>query len=339
MNLHIQEHVLLAPLTTMQLGGEARYLIRVASVEQLIEALTWAKEQRLPWHVLSGGSNTVFLDEGFSGLVIKIEITGTDWQENGKVIVGAGELWDPFVEHCVAKNLAGVECLSGIPGMVGATPIQNVAAYGQQVSTIIEEVRTLEVATLREEFFSSAECGFGHRSSRFKYADAGKYVVTGIVFQLRPGGEPMVTYPQVREALQNNPQPTLQDLRDTVLNLRRRKSMVLDSNDPNTRSCGSFFENPLLTEISGAGEVVTFDENEQTRVPSAWLIEQAGFPKGFRRGGVGISANHNLALVNYGGTAKELLALAADIQAEVKQKFGVELKPEPIIVRSGFLPE
>lgn len=327
-----EENIALAPLTTIRLGGQAKYLAHCSSVEVLREALAWAKEKNLRWHVLGGGSNTVFLDKGFDGLVIKIELKGIEWGEDGRVNVSAGENWDPFVAECVQRDLAGVECLSGIPGSVGGTPIQNVAAYGQQVSAVIVAVRTLEVESLEEKVFQRAECDFGHRASRFKYEDAGKYIVTEVLFQLTPHGEPTVNYQQVREALQNVDRPTLHDVREAVLGLRKKKSMVLDPNDPNTRSCGSFFENPLLEEVLNAASVVTFDENGQTRVPSAWLIEQAGFPKGFRRGGVGVSANHNLALVNYGGTTKELLALASEIQVKVKEKFGVELKREPVVI-------
>ncbi|MEK7557254.1 MAG: UDP-N-acetylmuramate dehydrogenase [Patescibacteria group bacterium] len=332
MELSIQESVPLAPLTTIQLGGEAQYFVRCRSREELREALVWANENRVRVHVLGGGSNTVFRDEGFEGLVIKIELRGIDWSKDGRVKIAAGEDWDPFVVQCVQKDWAGVECMSGIPGLVGGTPIQNVAAYGQQVSTVIVEVRTLELESREEKVFQRAECKFGHRASRFKYEDAGKYIVTEVVFQLTPEGKPCLDYPQVREALEKSEEVTLADIRNTVLSLRKKKSMVLDAHDINTRSCGSFFENPLLEEISGVADVVTFDENGRTRVPSAWLIEQVGFPKGFRRGGVGISANHNLALVNYGGTARELLSFADEIVTAVRKNFGVVLKREPVVV-------
>jgi len=343
MAISIEEQVPLAALTTIRLGGAARYFVRVSSVAELQEALTWAQQQSLPIHILGGGSNTIFRDEGFGGLVIRIAIQGVSFGEEGRVEVAAGEDWDPFVAQCVERGLAGVECLSGIPGLAGATPIQNVGAYGQEVSQTISLVEALNVATLQTQTFTPGECEFQYRWSRFKGAEAGKYVITRVVFQLRPGGEPALTYQQVKEAVASS-SPTLSDVREAVLALRKKKSMVLDEADPHTCSCGSFFENLQLSSqelakleqrVRAAGitqELPTFQETGVTRVPSAWLIEQAGFPKGFRRGGAGISINHNLALVNYGGTAQELLALADEIVAAVQKKFGVKLKREPVVV-------
>ena len=356
--MQIKKNVTLAPLTTIQLGGRARYFARCSSVDELREAIEYAREHGLKVHVLSGGSNTIFQDEGFDGLVVKIDLRGIEFgpvrsrpaegtataaqgrpASNGmgdvvEAKVAAGEDWDSFVAECVKRNLAGVECMSGVPGSVGATPIQNVGAYGQQVSDVIVSIKTLEVATLRERVFQSSQCGFDYRSSRFKYEDAGKYIVTGVTYQLHLGGDPCVEYDKVREAVVSlvttSGVVTLGDVRDAVLGLRKKKSMVIDERDPNSRSCGSFFENMLVEDVPDSIGMPTFDENGRTRVSSAWLIEKAGFEKGYQQGGVGISPNHNLALVNYGGTTKELLELAEEIKAAVKEKFGVELKREPV---------
>lgn len=341
----IEENVLLAPLTTIRLGGVARYFVRCRSTEELLEALAWARKQKLPLHILGGGSNTIFHDDGFPGLVVKVELKGIAFGEE-HVVVAAGEEWDPLVVACIEKNLAGVECLSGIPGLTGATPIQNVGAYGQEVSQVIEAVTAIEVSRRREITFQNKDCGFAYRWSRFKGEDAGKYVITQVTFRLTPGGEPNVSYAQVREELQKPPpglplsgeEATLQDVREAVLALRKRKSMVVDASDPNSRSCGSFFENLELTGAQLAalqargGAVPTFEEAGIVRVPTAWLIEKAGFPKGTRRGGVGVSPNHNLALVNFGGTTRELLALSDEIVSAVQENFGVELRREPVLV-------
>lgn len=342
--LQIEENVVLAPLTTIQLGGAARYFVRCRSTQELLEALGWARRKKLPLHILGGGSNTIFHDDDFPGLVVKIELKGIAFGKE-RVVVAAGEEWDPFVVQCLEKNLAGVECLSGIPGLTGATPIQNVGAYGQEVSQVIETVTAIEVGKRREVTFQNEDCGFGYRWSRFKGEDAGKYVITQVTFRLTLGGEPNVLYVQVREELEDSRKSasgahatSLRSVRDAVLRLRKRKSMVVDPADPNSRSCGSFFENLELTGAQLAalqarvGEVPTFEEAGTTRVPTAWLIEKAGFPKGTRRGGVGVSPNHNLALVNFGGTTKELLTLSDEIVMAVQEKFGIELRREPVVV-------
>lgn len=332
MKFAIQENIPLAPLTTIRLGGLARYFSPITDVAELKEALAWARPKGLPTHILGGGSNTVFSDKGFEGLVLKIELKGIAWGENGRVNVMAGEDWDPFAAECVRRDLAGVECLSGIPGSVGATPIQNVGAYGQEVAQTIVTVKALEAESRQEIEFQNSDCGFAYRWSRFKGEDKGKYIITAVEFQLQLGGAPNLSYEQVRAQVSTSDVVTVGDVREVVLGLRKKKSMVVDAMDPNTHSCGSFFENILLEQVPDPAGMPTFMEAGVTRVPSAWLIEQAGFPKGFRRGGVGISANHNLALVNWRGTAEELLNLAKEIQTAVKEKFGVELKREPVVV-------
>jgi UDP-N-acetylmuramate dehydrogenase len=327
-----KEQVALAPLTTIKLGGPARYFKEVTSVEELGEALRWAEAEQRAVHILGGGSNTIFADQGFDGVVIKMGIKGVNFQ--GEVVTAAaGEEWEKLVEAIVKRGLAGLECLSGIPGLVGGTPLQNVGAYGQEVAQTIVEVKALERQTLNKVVFKNRECQFSYRSSRFKHKEVNQYVVYEVVFRLKAGGKPCTRYPQVAEVV--GASPSLQEVREAVLKLRRSKGMVIDERDINTRSCGSFFVNPSTLKLRRTSPLVpTFIDSEsgEERIPAAWLVEQAGFPKGFRREGVGISEKHNLALVNYGGTTEELLALEEEIQEKVQEKFGIRLAREPVVV-------
>ena len=350
------EHVSLAPLTTLGLGGPARWFWPVASEPELIEALRWARERNVPVWVLGGGSNVIVPDAGIDGLVVQVGLRGvTIERETGDgtvlVRVAAGEPWDPFVAARVDEGLQGIECLAGIPGYTGATPIQNVGAYGQEVADTIVTVRALDRRTLEPIELAAAECGFGYRTSRFKGADRDRYVVTEVVLRLRPGAPPALRYPELRRAVEAlpgfaalTPAAALQATREVVLSLRRRKSMVIDPADSETRSAGSFFTNPVLDDLAlrrlrdrwaalgGAGEVPTFPEGPgRTKVPAAWLVQQAGFERGTDRGRVGVSRSHALALVNRGGTADELLALADEIVDAVATRFGVTLEREPVL--------
>lgn len=331
----IRENVSLAELTTIGLGGEARYFVSGATVEELKEAWLFARENNLPVHVLGGGSNTIFADQGFAGLVIKVGLKGIRFKGEGLVLAAAGEEWDGVVKQCVERDLAGLECLSGVPGLVGAAPVQNLGAYGQQVASVIMEVEALDGQSLELVALANKQCQFGYRQSRFKKSGQGRYIITGVTFQLQPGGEPRLEYPELIKTAGRA--PTLLGVRQAVLKLRRRKSMIVNSEDPHSRSCGSFFVNPLisrddLARLQKDHQVPYFEVGDDVKVPAAWLVEQAGFSKGFRQGGVGISPHHALALVNYGGTAKDLLALAEKIQIAVKKKFGVELEREPVAV-------
>lgn len=349
----IRENVTMAPHTTIGLGGRARYFAGCDSVERLRRCLTWAGEKGLPVQVLGGGSNTIFADSGFGGLVIKVDLPGMTFCEAGpwtRVTAGAGQDWDGLVEACVGRGLAGIECLAGIPGQVGATPIQNVGAYGQEVAETIAQVRTLDRQSLDEMVFDAAACGFGYRHSRFKAADRNRHIVTEVSFRLRQQGRPDLAYPELRrhvearvdlDALESG-SPVLGAVREAVLALRRGKSMVVDPADPDSRSAGSFFLNPVLSRqdfaalersVGHGRPIPTFAAAGGIKVPAAWLVEQAGFAKGFRRGGVGISAHHALALINCGGSAAELLSLAADIENTVREKFGVRLEREPVVVQ------
>ncbi len=332
----MEENVPLAPYTTVRLGGRARYFARCRTSEELKAALSFARGKGLPVHVLGGGSNTVFADAGYSGLVVKNNLTGIDWRAGGLVRAAAGERWDALVEQCVKRGWAGLECLSGIPGSVGAAPVQNAGAYGRQASDFITEVKALDTEKLTEVSLAAGQCGFGYRRSRFKEEDKGRYLITEAAFQLRPGGKADIRYEQLARAAGDN--PSLSRARRAVMELRRAKSALALPDDPHARSCGSFFLNPVITrakfkELTDRhGHIPCFEAGEKVKIPAAWLVEQAGFEKGYRRAGAGVSPRHALALVNYGGTAEELLALAEEIQAAVKDKFGLQLEREPVVV-------
>lgn len=342
----IQERVPLAPHTTIRLGGPARYFAPCTSQEDIEKALQFAQEQTVPVHILGGGSNTIFGDEGYNGLVIHIELKGitfTEGKTTTKVTVQAGEIWDTVVEQCVKRGLTGIESLSGIPGYVGATPMQNVGAYGQQVSDTITKVEAIDTTTRKRITFTNNECNFSYRNSRFKSNDKGRYIITRVTYELTNNGTPIIQYPQLQEALaeQGGGKPlgsgreAAQRVREAVLKLRRKKSMVLDEHDLNTRSCGSFFVNPVITEEQRStlpDDIPSFAEGENIKLSAAWLIEHAGFKKGQRYKGVGISENHALALINREGSTNELLEFAEMIKGRVKEKFGVGLEQEPITI-------
>jgi len=350
----IQEDVLLAPYTTIGLGGRARYFATCGSIDAIRDCLTWADEKDLPVQVLGGGSNVLFPDAGFPGLVLKIDLQGLDFADDDewvRVIAAAGEDWDGFVQTCIDRDLAGLECLSGIPGLVGAAPIQNVGAYGQEVEDTITGVRALDRRTLETVEFPSAECRFAYRQSRFKTADRDRYIIVEATYRLHPRRRPELRYPELRQYVEEqldldsleSGRPVLSAVRQAVLHLRRRKSMVVDPQDPNARSVGSFFLNPVLTKeefavleerIGDPSSIPAFATPEGIKVPAAWLVEQAGFHRGHRRGNAGISARHALALINCGGTTREILELAAEIQQQVRGKFGILLQREPVVVEA-----
>jgi UDP-N-acetylmuramate dehydrogenase len=353
--LDIHEDVPLAPLTTLGVGGPARHYLRASTLEDVEAGEGWARSWDLPLLVLGGGSNVVVSDDGFPGLVLHVDVHGIDvtYLEGAVVIeAGAGEDWDALVAFTVAQDWAGFECLSGIPGRVGATPIQNVGAYGQEVSETVTHVRVIDRRERRVRSLSHAECGFGYRRSRFKHEDRDRFVVLGVRFQLRPGGAAALGYPDLVANLQARGvawPPSLAQVRESVLAIRRRKSMVLDAADPNARSVGSFFLNPIVSpevvesvrerlraagQERAAAQVPAYPAGEgRLKLSAAWLIERSGFTKGQRRGRVGLSSNHCLSLVNCeGGTAREIVELATAVQAGVRQRFGVSLEPEPALV-------
>ncbi len=340
MNVRCQD-VRLAGYTTLRLGGPARTFIEAGSEEALIEQVRAADEAGEPLLILGGGSNLVVCDEGFPGTVVRVASRGVAI-DGARVTAQAGEEWDALVARTVAEGLSGLECLSGIPGRVGATPIQNVGAYGQDVSETITEVRAYDRRERRVRSFTAAECAFTYRHSAFKGDD--RYVVLAVTFQLDETGESRpVKYAELarRLGVEQGSAAPLQDVRDAVLELRRGKGMVLDPADPDTRSAGSFFTNPVLTErelkvlAERAEGFPAFPEpGGRTKTSAAWLIDKAGFAKGYARGPVRLSTKHTLALTNPGpeGTARDLLALAREIRAGVREAFGVTLVNEPVLI-------
>jgi UDP-N-acetylmuramate dehydrogenase len=348
----LQEHVPLSGYSTIGLGGAARYLAVCRSEEELLQALAFARTQSMNAQILGGGSNTLFADGGFNGVVIKVALTGISYRDDGAwclVSAAAGEDWDGFVRGCIQKGLAGLECLSGIPGAVGATPIQNVGAYGQEVADTIISVNALDRESLTPVSFRGTECEFAYRQSRFKGSDKNRFVVTGVTFRLERNGHPAIHYPELRRhveaaidlrALGEGP-PALEAVAGAVVALRRKKSMVIDPSDPQSKSLGSFFMNPVLAADAfeklrqQCGDVPSFPAEGGTKVPAAWLVEHAGFQRGYRLGGAAISVNHALALVNLGTTTTELLALASRIQEGVRRHFDVALEMEPVVVPQG----
>jgi UDP-N-acetylmuramate dehydrogenase len=342
----------LAPLTTLDLGGPADRLIRVTERDDLAAAVIEADRRDEPLLILSGGSNVVISDDGFRGTVIQIATRGIEslTGEDGRIemTAQAGEPWDRFVARTVRDEAAGVECLSGIPGSAGATPIQNVGAYGQEVSSTIRRLEALERSNGEIVEMSASDCGFGYRTSRFR--GRSEFVVLSVTFALDPSPESEpVTYSQLADALGTDPgmRAPLSAVRETVLDLRRAKSMVIDPHDPNSVSAGSFFTNPVLersamadlqqraTELLGPEETPpSWDAGGgMLKTSAAWLIERAGFRRGYGHGSVGLSENHTLALINRGGaTTAELVAFAREIADGVRVTFGISLIPEPVFI-------
>ena len=349
--INIKENIELKNLTTIKLGGAARFFCECASEEELIECLDYATGKNLKVHVLGGGSNTIFFDEGFDGLVIKPSMKGivlhNDFKDNVIIKAAAGEEWDDFVKYCVENKYSGTECLAGIPGSVGAVPIQNVGAYGQEVKDTIIFVKTIDRKTYKPTMFANEDCLFGYRTSRFKTIDKDKYIVTEVLFKMKKDGKPEIKYPELEKYIKSKgaEEISLKQVRNAVLELRRKKGMVSDDAEPDSVSCGSFFMNPVLSDSDFQAfydriEGLKFNTDEKGKIPfyktgsgvklsAAWLIENAGFKKGDIKNGVGISSKHSLALVNRGGTAKDLLSLAEEIQKKVLEKFGVKLHREP----------
>jgi len=359
---HVTEEVPLAAFTTLRLGGPARRFEVAATEDQLIAQVRAADDRGEPLLVLGGGSNLVVADEGFPGTVVQVTTRGVGRAADGeglRLTVAAGEDWDAVVAQSVGDGLAGLECLSGIPGLAGATPVQNVGAYGQEVSQTLLAVRAYDRSRRVVTELASADCGFGYRTSAFKRSVApgavtGRFVVLDVTFLLRRASlSAPVRYPELARTLGigEGDQAPLADVRSAVLGLRRGKGMVLDAADPDTRSAGSFFTNPVLdlaafAELERAvaaafgprAKVPRFPAGPgQVKVPAAWLIERAGFTKGYAPGpgkqAARISAKHTLALVNPGAaTAAGLLALAREIADGVRKAFGVDLAAEPVLV-------
>jgi UDP-N-acetylmuramate dehydrogenase len=340
----IEENVPLAPLTTIGIGGPARFFLRAQSVDDVREGLAWAGER--PVFLLGGGSNLLISDAGFDGLVIRLDLRGITVEsedEHAMVKVAAGEPWDDFVAYAVSRGWAGIECLSGIPGSTGATPIQNVGAYGQEVAETIARVEALDRTTGTVVWFTNRDCRFGYRSSLFKNIERERYVVLSVTFRLKRNGCATIRYPELQKYVDERgiSVDDLEGVREAVIAIRKRKGMVLDPNDPDTRSDGSFFMNPIVTRAQYeafariAPDAPHFPAGDEVKLSAAWLIEHAGFHKGFVHGNVGLSTKHSLALINRGGgTAAEAVELVRMIQEKVRATFGVEIHPEPNFI--GF---
>jgi UDP-N-acetylmuramate dehydrogenase len=342
--LKILENITLAPLTTLGIGGPARWFVGAASEAEITEACAWARERGVPLFVLGGGSNVLVADAGFDGLALHIVLTGMELE--GDVLrAAAGVPWEHCVQQATKAGLAGIECLAGIPGTVGGTPVQNVGAYGQEVSTVIKRVRAFDRVAENFVEFTNAECGFSYRRSRFNTTDRGRYVVTRVDYRLRMNGAPTLAYAELKTHFSGREKtPSLVEVAEAVRGIRQSKGMLLVNGDPDCRSAGSFFKNPSVApevaervkQIAAGVPVRMFPaEGGLVKIPAAWLIEQAGFQKGYVLGAEGISSKHTLALVNRGGaTAAEILALAKKIRAAVEARFEIRLEMEPEMV--GF---
>jgi UDP-N-acetylmuramate dehydrogenase len=343
-----RHNVPLAPLTTLKVGGSAARLVELEREEDVELALREAAAREEPAIILGGGSNVVVGDEGFQGVVLRMATRGVEvHREDGRVIVwvAAGEDWDTLVARAVDEGWRGIESMSGIPGLVGATPVQNVGAYGQEVSDTIVRVRVFDRTAMAPVELDPNDCAFGYRTSIFKRS--ARYVVTRVCFAFDRADKGIVRYPELARALgvSEGESVPLRVVRDTVLALRRAKGMVLDPSDPDSVSAGSFFVNPIVDGgalhaiESAAGERPPRFEAAagKKKVPAAWLVERAGFAKGFSLGRAAISSKHALALVNRGGaSARELLSLARLIRDRVCSRFGVVLEPEPVLIGASW---
>jgi UDP-N-acetylmuramate dehydrogenase len=354
----IQENVPLAPLTTLQVGGAARYFAQAKREDEVREAVDFAKTRELPLFVLGGGSNLVVADSGWPGLVLKVAIGGTvsptlQNATGASVLfsVGAGVNWDDFVAFAVTQSCAGIECLSGIPGSVGGTPVQNVGAYGQEVAATIESVRAFDTKENRVVVLPKPACGFRYRSSVFNHPDdagrRGRYIILQVNYRLKRGGTPSVKYGDLQKHFADTKTaPTLENVREAVRQIRRTKGMLIVPGDNDSLSAGSFFKNPVLSELqfqelaaraqAQGLEVPSYPAlATQHKVSAAWLVEHSGFAKGFRLGRAAISSKHALALTNAGeAKACDIVELKNTIQQGVHSAWGIELEPEPVFV--GF---
>ncbi|HVU46691.1 MAG TPA: UDP-N-acetylmuramate dehydrogenase [Terracidiphilus sp.] len=351
--MNIRENIPLAPFTTFGIGGPARWFAEAATEDDVAEAVAWSREHDAPLFVLGGGSNLLVSDAGFNGLVLRIALRGVTAQDDdaGDRIfqAAAGEDWCSFVDRAIQENCSGIECLAGIPGTVGGTPVQNVGAYGQEVATAIHRVRAYDLQECAFVELNAADCAFAYRRSRFNSADRGRFIVTRVDYRLTRDGEPTLRYADVQRALEASgiASPTLAQTADAVRLIRRSKGMLIVEGDPDSHSAGSFFKNPVVSEDHfekiAAGAVFPphfpagtgLDDKCLVKVPAAWLIEHSGFQKGYVLGAAGISSRHTLALVNRGNaSAREILALAAQIAAAVEARFGIRLEMEPVQI--GF---
>ncbi len=347
----IHADVPLAPFTTLDVGGPARWLVEAQSEEELLAAVRVARARSAPLFVLGGGSNMLVADGGFPGVVIhfvgmgRIEVK----RQNGDAMVSAdaGVEWDSLVLFALQKDLAGIECLAGIPGSVGGTPVQNVGAYGQEVSRTIARVYAIDLDTEKAVELTPAECGFSYRRSIFNTTQRGRYAITRVDYTLKADGRPHIEYRDLKQHFADKPTPTLLETASAVRAIRASKGMLLSASDPDSRSAGSFFKNPVVpaSEVARVAAIKGCKPDEvpqfpagvagKTKLSAAWLIELAGFHKGYTMGNVGLSSKHVLAIVNRGGaTAAEIVALRDTVLDAVQAKTGIRLEQEPVLL--GF---
>ncbi|HTD97202.1 MAG TPA: UDP-N-acetylmuramate dehydrogenase [Edaphobacter sp.] len=347
--IRIQENVSLAPYTTFRIGGPARFFAEVTTEDELLEAIQFARERNLELFILGGGSNLLVGDSGFDGLVIHIAIhIATPTISSGHFInttVAAGTDWNAFVLQICEQGISGVECLAGIPGSIGGTPVQNVGAYGQEVADTITAVRALDRDTGTFVDLSHKQCGFAYRRSIFNTTHRGRYIVTAVTFRLDRNAKPNLSYADLKRHF-DGLTPTSLDVYNAVRSIRHSKGMLIVEGEADCRSAGSFFKNPIvakstLATIASALKLSVDKvphwpaDKGQIKLPAAWLLEQAGFHKGFALGNAGVSSRHTLALINRSNaTAAEVVTLRDVIQQQVKARFNIELEQEP--VQLGF---
>jgi UDP-N-acetylmuramate dehydrogenase len=344
--MQFHQSVPLAPYTTFRIGGPASWFAEASEEEHVTVALEFARARNLPLFVLGGGSNLLVSDAGYPGLVLHLALRGI--VENGAenrldLQVAASENWDELVSFAVNRGYAGIECLAGIPGTVGATPVQNVGAYGQEVAETITSLRAYD--TERNQFveLGARECGFAYRRSIFNTAARGRYILTQVRYRLRGDAQPNLAYADLQRYFAGHSgTPSLAETSAAVREIRRGKGMLIVEGDSDCRSAGSFFKNPIVTQAhferiaaACASRVPSYPaETGKVKLPAAWLVEQAGFAKGFRSGAAGISSRHTLALINRDhAMAADILALRDQIAAAVDEKFGIRLEMEPILLQ------
>ena len=350
--MRIEENKSLAPLTTLGIGGPARWFVSASTEADIAGSAAWAREKGVPLFVLGGGSNLLVADAGFNGLVLHVALKGITVQEataspaERLYQVAAGEDWDQFVQRTVDDDCAGLECLAGIPGTAGGTPVQNVGAYGQEVASVIDHVRAFDLHEQVFVEFSASECAFAYRQSRFNTTDCGRYAVTSVDYRLKLRGNATLKYADLQKVFAAKSMPGLHEVAKTVRAIRRSKGMLIVEGDPDSRSAGSFFKNPIVSReqagcvaLKAGADPPRFPagpgKENDVKLPAAWLIEKAGFTKGYMLGPAGISSKHTLALVNRGGaTAAAILMLAGKIRDTVEERFGIQLQMEPVML--GF---
>jgi len=346
----LQENIPLAPLTTFKIGGPARFFVEAKSRTEIEEAVAFASRRDLPLFILGGGSNLVVSDAGWSGLVLKVAVAGSAQRsalQDGRALfdVGAGESWDHFVAHAVAARCAGLECLSGIPGSVGGTPVQNVGAYGQEVSETIESVEVFDRRDGQVRELCNEACGFSYRSSIFNTTERDRFIILRVSYALTPGGEPHLEYADLKRHFEGrDARPNLAETREAVRHIRARKGMLIVPGDPDCQSAGSFFKNPVVSaeQLEDLKRHATAKRlaipsypalEERHKVSAAWLVEHSGFARGYDGVRVGISHKHALAIVNRGGaSAADVIALKEEIQQRVEELWGVRLEAEPVFL-------